>query len=89
MSARRSTLLALCSGLLLGRVAHAAEPAVDAEFLEFLGSIDSEEPGWQEYLGQADMNKVIDRQGNGAAQREAAPAPPPPPKAAVPQKVQS
>ena len=36
-----------------GGVVAAAEPApVDAEFLEFLGSLDTEDEAWREYLAE-------------------------------------
>lgn len=50
-------------------VAAAAEPLPDADLLEFLGSIDSDEPGWQEYL-ETGLRQV--------AARKPAPAAPPP-----------
>lgn len=57
--------------LLLGAAAQAAESAqqVDAELLEFLGSIDAEEEGWQEYLEQKPVKPVQ------KAPQEKAPAP--------------
>ena len=33
--------------------------AADAELLEFLGSVDSSEPGWHDYLEHTDLEKVI------------------------------
>jgi hypothetical protein len=45
-----------------------ATAAADAELLEFLGSVDSAEPGWHDYLEHTDLEKVIH-----------APAPPAPP----------
>lgn len=33
--------------------------AADADLLEFLGSVDSDEPGWHEYLEHTDLEKVI------------------------------
>jgi hypothetical protein len=50
---RRSLLAVAMAGLAVGTT-QAAENAkqVDAELLEFLGSIDVEEEGWQEYLEQ-------------------------------------
>jgi hypothetical protein len=37
---------------------HATESSVDADFLEFLGSVDSRDAGWHEYLANADLEKV-------------------------------
>jgi len=77
---RRAALNAfLTAALLSPLLARAGEPhapgppAVDADFLEFLGSLDSEGDGWGEFLGNTDLDKH-------------APAPPSrkPPAAAVP-----
>lgn len=51
----RSALLAVALTALAvdtSRAAQAAPQEVDAELLEFLGSLDVEEDGWQEYLEQ-------------------------------------
>jgi len=64
--------LLLCAPLLLARGALAAAPApppVDDDLLEFLGSVDSEEPGWHDYLA-----------GAGDLKGARPPAPPPPRK---------
>lgn len=52
--------LAIASACLLAGAAHVAEnpKKVDAELLEFLGSIDAEEEGWQEYLEQKPVRPV-------------------------------
>jgi hypothetical protein len=58
---RRSLLAAAVAGLVVN-AAQAAESErakqVDAELLEFLGSIDVEEEGWQEYLEQKPVKPV-------------------------------
>lgn len=36
-----------------------ASAAADADLLEFLGSVDSSEPGWHDYLEHTDLEKVI------------------------------
>lgn len=53
------SVLAMAVTALMG-TAQAAESAkkVDAELLEFLGSIDAEEEGWQEYLEQKPVKPV-------------------------------
>jgi len=62
---RECALLALPGLALAGppvTPAHAATPAsaaADADLLEFLGSVDSTEPGWHEYLEHTDLEKVI------------------------------
>jgi hypothetical protein len=56
----RSATLAAAVAILLTGAAQAAESAqqVDAELLEFLGSIDAEEEGWQDYLEQKPVKPV-------------------------------
>jgi hypothetical protein len=56
----RKTASVVAVAMLLAGAAHAAENAkqVDAELLEFLGSIDAEEEGWQEYLEQKPVKPV-------------------------------
>jgi hypothetical protein len=57
----RSMLLAVVAGLPMN-VARAATPppkVVDAELLEFLGSLDVEEDGWQEYLEQKPVKAPV------------------------------
>ncbi len=56
----RRSLLAAAMASLIVDAAPAAESAkkVDAELLEFLGSIDVEEEGWQEYLEQKPVKPV-------------------------------
>lgn len=57
--------------IILAMDAKAADSAgkVDAELLEFLGSIDAEETGWQEYLEKKPV-KVVEK----TAQKKPAPA---------------
>jgi hypothetical protein len=56
----RSSTLAVAAAILLAGAATAAENPrqVVAELLEFLGSIDAEEEGWQEYLEQKPVRPV-------------------------------
>ena len=46
---RRALLLCALSGF-GAAAAPAAQPPVDADLLEFLGSVDSDDESWQEYL---------------------------------------
>ena len=81
---RRATspwFAALAAPLLLARTALAAAPAIDADLLEFLGSVDSEEPGWHNFLAD---NEVKPAPGRPAAAKPPMPAPTPPPAAAPP-----
>jgi alpha-ketoglutarate-dependent taurine dioxygenase len=56
----RRAALVIAAATLVAGAARAAENAkqVDAELLEFLGSIDAEEEGWQEYLEQKPVKPV-------------------------------
>ncbi len=36
-----------------------AAAAADADLLEFLGSVDSDEAGWHDYLEHTDLEKVV------------------------------
>ena len=69
-----------------------ADPALDDELLEFLGSVDPasdtvqpDDGTWIEYLSQTDIGKVA-KPGNPTviAARPAAPSTPPPPKQSTP-----
>jgi hypothetical protein len=53
----RSLLVAM-TALAVDAAAAESSPKVDAELLEFLGSIDVEEEGWQEYLEQKPVKPV-------------------------------
>jgi hypothetical protein len=53
---RRRAALLLGTSLALG--AQAAEPKLPAELLEFLGSIDSDDPEWHDYLASTDVKKL-------------------------------
>lgn len=48
----------VCGGALAAAPLRAAEPPADAEFLEYLGSVDSNEAGWHEYLANTDVGKL-------------------------------
>ena len=48
----------VCAGTVMAPPLSAAENAVDAEFLEYLGTVDSNEAGWHEYLATTDVDKV-------------------------------
>jgi hypothetical protein len=72
----------LLAPLLLARAALAAAPAAppaDDDLLEFLGSVDSEEPGWHDYLaGAGDLKGARPPAPPPASATQ--PAPPPPRK---------
>jgi hypothetical protein len=55
--------------------ARGTEPKVDGDLLEFLGSVDTEDKDWHDYLARTDIEKVAQR---------AARAPPTPPAAQSP-----
>jgi hypothetical protein len=52
------SFIAVLLGAALATGAHAAEQKLPAELLEFLGGLDAEEPGWQDYLADTDLTKV-------------------------------
>ena len=69
----------LCGGVMLAVPLRAGESAADAEFLEYLGSVDSDEAGWHDYLASSDVDKLM----KPAAAAPGA-APPPHPQPAAP-----
>jgi hypothetical protein len=79
-------LAALLSGSRLLSVVHAAETP-DEGLLEFLGSVDTEDPAWHDYLARTDIDKVARRPPSPSNNPVPAKAPPPvdpPPPAAKP-----
>jgi hypothetical protein len=74
---RRSALLAIALVGLGENATHAAESAkkVDAELLEFLGSIDAEEDGWVEYLEQKPVKPAEKKAPQKPAPAESKPDP--------------
>jgi hypothetical protein len=60
MKWQRATQVMLASAALSAPTLPAAEPPeLDADFLEFLGSIDAEAVGWGEYLERTEIAAVI------------------------------
>ena len=66
----------ICGGTLFVAPLQAADEPVDPDFLEFLGSVDSSEAGWHDYLAATDLDQLVKLQ-NGAA-KSANPGSPPP-----------
>jgi hypothetical protein len=50
----------LC-GVLFAVTLHASDESVDPDFLEFLGSVDSNDIGWHDYLAATDVDAVAQR----------------------------
>ncbi len=86
-----ATVLGLAAVLAAAR---SAEPKVDGDLLEFLGSVDTEDKAWHEYLARTDIDKVAQRAARAPPASPAAPTPkdpaggtqpatPPPPAARV------
>jgi hypothetical protein len=78
----------LCGSALALAPLRAADQAADADLLEYLGSVDSSEADWHDYLASTDVDKLV----KPAAARPAAPTQPaapatPPPALNVPRKV--
>jgi hypothetical protein len=57
LTMRRTLLMCALAGV-LANAAPAAEKSVDGDFLEFLGSLDSEDDGWHDYLEKAPVKTV-------------------------------
>ena len=75
--ASRLTILAVAAALAaVPPLARAADPPIDADFLEFLGSVDSDDPQWNEYVASEDMDEALDRTTGPQQRRPAADAPP-------------
>lgn len=72
----RSLLAVAMSGLAVNAAQAAESPKkVDAELLEFLGSIDVEEEGWQDYLEQKPVKPAEKKPPQKAAAAPAKPEP--------------
>ena len=80
----------LCGGAMLAAPLRAAESVADTEFLEYLGSVDSNEAGWHDYLASTDVDKLVKpaaaAPGAAPSAHPAAPASTPP-ALNVPRKV--
>jgi hypothetical protein len=72
---RVCALIVGCASLGLLRFVWAADAPVDDGLLEFLGSVDSEDKGWQEYLAGTDIDQVARRAGTVPPSKPAAPPP--------------
>jgi hypothetical protein len=56
---RRACALVIgVSSLGLAAIVHAADSTVDDGLLEFLGSVDSDDKNWHDYLAGTDIDKV-------------------------------
>jgi hypothetical protein len=75
---RRALLLCALAGF--GAGARAAQPPVDAELLEFLGSIDSDDDSWQEYLEKKPVKPAAKQAAKQPAPKQEAKAAPPKPE---------
>jgi hypothetical protein len=83
---RAYVLAALLSGCRIVSVLHAADMP-DPGLLEFLGSVDSEDKAWHDYLARTDIDQVAKRAANGANNPVRTPPvsdPPPLPKPTQP-----
>jgi len=76
MKLARTVAGVLCVCALLAAPLQAADDPVDPDFLEFLGSVDSSEAGWHDYLAATDVDALLKAQA--AAAKAAASDPPPP-----------
>ena len=55
--------------------ARSAEPKVDGDLLEFLGSVDTEDKDWHDYLARTDIDKVAQHGARAPPVSPAAPSP--------------
>lgn len=55
----RWLLLSALSGPMAASMAWAAKPPPGADLLEFLGSVDSDDGSWSQYLGSTDLDQVV------------------------------
>jgi len=75
------TLLVSCGVALAVAPLRAADAPADADFLEYLGSIDSNEAGWHEYLADTDVSKMAKPPASSTAGSTPAATSPPQPAA--------
>ena len=66
----------MCS-LGLPAIVHAADSSVDDGLLEFLGSVDSDDKNWHDYLAGTDIDQVARGARGARGARSAGSAPPP------------
>lgn len=78
MKARPTVVAALLLAGAHRAAAAAAEPpaAVDAEFLEFLGSLDTEDEEWREYLAERPVPPEAGKTAGTPAAGKKVPVPP-------------
>jgi hypothetical protein len=72
---RACALIAGCCSLGLLRAVAAADPPVDDGLLEFLGSVDSDDKDWRDYLAGGDTDPVARRVGTAPPAKPAVPPP--------------
>jgi hypothetical protein len=76
MDTRRAVLAAAAALMVLPPLGRAAEPPPDADFLEFLGSADSDDPEWNEYVASGDIEHALSRAASTPKAPPARDAPP-------------
>jgi hypothetical protein len=59
------------------RATQAADQPVDPALLEFLGSVDTEDKDWHDYLARTDIDQVAKRAANARGNQTPAAASPP------------
>jgi len=70
--------LLVCALAHFGVTGAAAQPPVDSELLEFLGSIDSDDDSWQEYLEHRPVKPADEQAAKRPPQPQPQPKAPPP-----------
>jgi hypothetical protein len=81
---RAYALVVGLSGLVMLRSVHAAEMPVDDGLLEFLGSVDSDDKNWREYLAATATDPAAKRTGTAPANPGASVPPASAPPSAAP-----
>ena len=82
---RRALLLCALSGVGAAG-AQAAQPPVDADLLEFLGSIDSDDESWREYLEHKPVKPADKTASKAPVKPQTKTAPPKPEEKKVQEK---
>ncbi|MFI4868767.1 MAG: hypothetical protein ACHQDD_05375 [Steroidobacterales bacterium] len=79
MRIRAGAVVLGLTALAMLRIGQAADDPVDDGLLEFLGSVDSEDKDWHDYLAGTDIDQVARRATAPGGPPPAAGAPPPTP----------
>ncbi|MGH8231868.1 MAG: hypothetical protein ACRESY_08620 [Steroidobacteraceae bacterium] len=79
MKLRDYAVIVSLGGLSMLPSVHAADSTVDEGLLEFLGSVDTEDKNWHQYLADTDIDKVARRAAHPRGDSSVNPPPSTPP----------